>query len=75
MYETLILEADVLLLPITFNEDILESYRYSFPAKLSDYIASSKPILYYGPVGTATSEELQQINSATLITKRDINTN
>jgi hypothetical protein len=72
-YERLILDTDILLLPITFNEDILESYRYSFPAKLSDYIASGKPILYYGPVETATNEELRQINSATLITKRDIN--
>ena len=71
-YNKLLEEADILLLPITFNKNALLSYRYSFPAKLSDYISSNKPILYYGSSETATKEALEEIESATLITTKSV---
>jgi hypothetical protein len=69
-YESILFGASLLLLPITFNKEIGKSYRLSFPAKLPDYIASGKAILYYGPKETAAAQILKIIPNIGMITNR-----
>lgn len=46
--------ADILLLPVDFD-DVSEAYiRLSMPTKASAYMATGRPILVYGPRGVAT---------------------
>lgn len=46
--------ADLLVVPISFDEANFEDMRLSFPTKLPEYLASGTPTLVYGPPGTAT---------------------
>lgn len=52
----LLKSADLLLLPVTFSDQLLESYRFSMPTKLCEYLASGTPTLVYGPRGPAVVE-------------------
>jgi glycosyltransferase involved in cell wall biosynthesis len=42
-------EADLLLLPVNFDEDSVRFIRHSMPTKLPAYLASGTPVLVYGP--------------------------
>jgi len=69
-YESILLGANLLLLPITFNKETGKSYRLSFPAKLPDYLASGNAILYYGPKETAAAQFLETIPNIGMITNQ-----
>jgi len=42
-------EADLLLLPVNFDEASIRFIRHSMPTKLPAYLASGTPVLVYGP--------------------------
>lgn len=46
-------EADLLVLPIDFDEDSKSFARYSMSTKIAEYLASAVPILVYAPAETA----------------------
>ncbi len=45
--------ADLLLLPVNFDNDSVRFIRYSMPTKVPAYLISGTPILAYGPAATA----------------------
>lgn len=45
--------ADVLLLPVNFDEASIRFIRYSMPTKVPAYLVSGTPMLAYGPAETA----------------------
>jgi glycosyltransferase involved in cell wall biosynthesis len=51
-------KAHCFVVPSTFKEENHKHYRYSFPTKLPELIASKRPILSYGPQDTATNRIL-----------------
>lgn len=46
-------DADMLLLPVNFDEASVAFIRYSMPTKVPAYLASGTPTLVYGPRGVA----------------------
>lgn len=46
-------EADALLVPVTFDEDLLVYARYSMPTKVPEYMISGTPVILYGPPDAA----------------------
>lgn len=42
-------EADVLFLPMTFEEGLRKNMEVGFPSKMTDYTATGRPILIWGP--------------------------
>ena len=50
--------ADVLFLPSLFAISKQEISSLSFPSKLSSYLSSCTPLIYYGPLGTPPSKVL-----------------
>ena len=45
--------ADILLLPVNFDEHSIRYIRLSMPTKVPSYLVSGTPILVYGPAGVA----------------------
>ncbi|MEE3046820.1 MAG: hypothetical protein VX620_16335 [Pseudomonadota bacterium] len=45
--------ADLLLLPVNFDEDSVRFIRYSMPTKVPAYVTAGGPVLVYGPRQTA----------------------
>ena len=64
--------SDAFVIPSSFDPVINKDYQYSFPSKLTELIASAKPVVYYGPANTAINDFLVDIEGATLITKKSI---
>jgi glycosyltransferase involved in cell wall biosynthesis len=52
-------KAHCFIIPSSFKEEKHRHYRYSFPTKLPEFIASGRPILSYGPKETATNRILE----------------
>ena len=52
----LLKSADLLVLPITFEEEDFRWVRLSMPTKLPEYLGSGTPTLVYGPRGCAPVE-------------------
>ena len=52
-------KAHCFFIPSSYKEDKHRHYRYSFPTKLPELIASGRPILSYGPKETATNRILE----------------
>jgi glycosyltransferase involved in cell wall biosynthesis len=50
--------AHCFVVPSSFKKENHKHYRYSFPTKLPELIASKRPILSYGPQDTATNRIL-----------------
>lgn len=48
-----IADADLLLLPVNFDEDSIRFIKYSMPTKVPAYLTAGGPILVYGPAETA----------------------
>ena len=55
-------KAHCFIIPSSFKEEKHRDYRYSFPTKLPELIASGRPILSYGPKETATNRILETNN-------------
>ena len=65
-------KAHCFVIPSTFNSQSHRHYRYSFPTKLPELIASGRPILSYGPKETATNRILQANSIGLRIHERSI---
>ena len=64
--------SDAFVLPSSFDFNINKEYKYSFPSKLTELVATGKPIIYYGPSDTAASEFLNNIDGAIIINERSL---
>ena len=65
-------KAHCFVIPSSFKEEKHRHYRYSFPTKLPELIASGRPILSYGPKGTATNRILETNNLGIRIHDRSV---
>ena len=65
-------KAHCFVIPSSFNPNNHQHYRYSFPTKLPELIASDKPILSYGPINTATNRLLKSHNFGIRIHNRSV---
>ena len=65
-------EAHCFIIPSSFNPQNHEDYRYSFPTKLPELIASGRPILSYGPPDTATNRLLNANNLGIRLQQRSV---
>lgn len=59
--------ADVLLLPVNFDEETRTFIRYSMPTKVPAYLTSGTPILAYGPSGVAQIDYAKQGDWALIV--------
>ena len=53
-------EADCFVVPSSFNPSLNREYRFSFPTKLMELLATGKPTLVYGRSDTSTYELMQR---------------
>jgi glycosyltransferase involved in cell wall biosynthesis len=60
------------VIPSSFNNLKNSHYRYSFPTKLPELIASGRPILSYGPKETATNRILETNNLGLRVHDRSV---
>lgn len=67
----LLATADVLALPLDFDETGARFSRLSMPTKLSEYLASGRPVLVYAPAGSAVAEYARESGWARLVDERD----
>jgi len=65
-------KAHCFIIPSSFKEEKHRHYRYSFPTKLPELIASGRPILSYGPKETATNRILETNNLGLRIHDRSV---
>jgi len=63
--------ADVLLLPLDFDESSKRWMRLSMPTKVSEYLASGRPILTYAPRDSAVAEYARCRSWSVLVDERD----
>lgn len=64
--------AHCFIVPSSFAPHRHKDYRYSFPTKLPELIASGRPILSYGPRDTATNRILETHRIGIRIHKRSV---
>jgi len=64
--------AHCFVVPSSFKEENHKHYRYSFPTKLPELIASKRPILSYGPQDTATNRILASNELGIRISDRSV---
>jgi len=60
------------LIPSSFDSIKNNNYRYSFPTKLPELIASGRPIISYGPPDTATNKLLTSYSIGTVLNRRSV---
>ena len=65
-------KAHCFIIPSSFKEEKHRQYRYSFPTKLPELIASGRPILSYAPYETATNRILETNNLGLRIHDRSV---
>tara|TARA_B000000441_G_C21545926_1_gene234395 strand:+ start:53 stop:604 length:552 start_codon:yes stop_codon:yes gene_type:complete len=63
-------KAHCFVIPSTFDPKSNLEYKFSFPTKLPELVASGRPILYYGPENTSTNHFLQSANIGICISRR-----
>lgn len=64
--------ADLLLLPVNFDDETQRYIRYSMPTKVPAYLASGTPILAYGPSGIAQIEYARESGWALVVDQQGI---
>jgi glycosyltransferase involved in cell wall biosynthesis len=69
-FKSVITAADLLVLPVNFDNRSVRYLRLSFPAKLPAYMASGTPILAYGPVEMAQIRYLAEAGAAHVVSER-----
>ncbi len=57
LFIRMIRDADILVLPVNFDQDSVRLIRYSMPTKLPAYLASGTPVLVYGPPDVAQVDD------------------
>lgn len=65
-------KAHSFVIPSSFNDQKHLHYRYSFPTKLPELIASGRPILSYGPKETSTNRILEANNIGLRVNDRSV---
>ena len=68
---SLMAAADVLLLPLDFDEQSVRFAHLSMPTKVSEYLASGRPVLTYAPRGSAVAEYARTRGWSLLVDERD----
>lgn len=63
---------DLLLLPFNFDKDSLRFFKYSWPTKMSEYMASGVPICIYGPQDTAFTQYAERDKWAYVISTHSV---
>ncbi len=64
--------ADVLVMPLSFDEVAKSYMRLSMPGKLAEFMASGTPILAYGPPGTVQMEFVREHDAALVVDHRSV---
>lgn len=64
----LLMNSNILYLPITITEEIKRFTRYSMSTKMGEYLASSTPVIYCGPEGIAMTEFFKELRCGICIT-------
>ena len=65
-------EADLLVLPLTYQPETIAAYKYSFPTKLAEYLATGVPILVLADEAAASVSFCQEHSVAHCITSPDV---
>ncbi|HKQ30777.1 MAG TPA: glycosyltransferase [Burkholderiales bacterium] len=65
--------ADILLLPVNFDDDAVTYVRYSMPTKVPAYLLSSTPILVYAPDMIAQTDYARRAGWGAVVGRRDVN--
>ena len=65
-------KAHCFVIPSSFKEEKHRHYRFSFPTKLPELLASGRPILSYGPKETSTNRLLKANNIGLCIHNRSV---
>jgi glycosyltransferase involved in cell wall biosynthesis len=65
-------KADCFIVPSSFNITLNRYYRFSFPTKLMELLATGKPTLVYGRSDTSTFELMQKHDFDTCICNRSV---
>jgi len=65
--------ADILIIPYSFNKKSFRFVKFSFPTKVSEYMATGTSILTYGPADSAVQKHALEYGWSCAITERDIN--
>ena len=63
---------DAYVVPATFDPHLAEKYSYSIPTKLTEVLATGRPMLFYGPKCMEAYRFCKQMNAGNLITDRSI---
>lgn len=63
---------DAYVVPATFDPYLAEKYSYSIPTKLTEVLATGRPMLFYGPKCMEAYRFCKQMNAGYLITDRSI---
>jgi glycosyltransferase involved in cell wall biosynthesis len=63
--------ADLLVLPVDFDERSIRFLKYSFQTKISEYMISGTPVLVYAPAVTATARYALKYGWAYVVTDRN----
>jgi glycosyltransferase involved in cell wall biosynthesis len=68
----LLVDHDLLFLPLTFNKFLIENILISMPTKISEYMISGTPILLYSPEYVALTKYALQDNWAYIVSEPGI---
>jgi len=63
--------ADLLILPLDFDEKSIKFLKYSFQTKISEYMISGTPVLVYAPKDTAIVKYVTKDGWAYVVTERN----
>lgn len=65
-------KADVLILPVNFDENTVQYIRYSMPTKIPAYLVSGTPILVYGPQAVAQVRYAQEAGWGHVVCRKGV---
>lgn len=71
-YVTALRDADLLAMPINFDQRSLSYMRYSMANKSVDYMAAGRPILVYGPDESAAVDYARRSGWAEIVSRRGV---
>jgi glycosyltransferase involved in cell wall biosynthesis len=64
--------ADILLLPVNFDDASIRYIRLSMPTKVPSYLVSGTPVLVYGPAGVAQVDYARAAGWGEIVDRRDV---
>ena len=69
---SILLEADLLFLPLAFESPVQEVLRLATPGKTSDYLALAKPILVHAPADSFISQYFRKHQCGLVVDQPDV---